>query len=154
MLYLGLWAGMLKNYCHICDQRLLIYRIAKFRSKIRIFKFGTKNALFGCFGQQFQKTIVIFEISALQFTLLQSLMQKIKALKFGTKNARFAYIGTGIWRYYCHIWNQHPGISLTTKFRETMKKHKFEKKTMSFAHQSLPTTHKLWDLGRLIFQKN
>ena len=57
MLYLGLWAGMLKNYCHICDQRLLIYRIAKFRSKIRIFKFGTRNALFGCFGQQFKKPL-------------------------------------------------------------------------------------------------
>ena len=53
MLYLGLWAGMLKNYYHICNQRPLIYLMAKFRVKNRILKFATKNALFGCFGQPF-----------------------------------------------------------------------------------------------------
>ena len=50
MLYLPLWAGMLKNYCHICNQRPPIYLMAKFRAKMRILKFGFKNALFGCFG--------------------------------------------------------------------------------------------------------
>ena len=49
MLYLPLWAGMLKNYCHICNQRPPIYLMAKFRAKMRILK-GFKNALFGCFG--------------------------------------------------------------------------------------------------------
>ena len=53
MLYLGHWAGMLKNYCHICNQRPPVYLMAKFRAKIRSFKFGIKNALFGIFGQQF-----------------------------------------------------------------------------------------------------
>ena len=53
MLYLGLWAGMLKNFCHICNQHPPIYLIAKFGAKIRIVKFGNKNALFGCFGQKF-----------------------------------------------------------------------------------------------------
>ena len=52
-LYLGLWVGMLKNYCHICNQRTPICLIAKFFTKIRIHKFGTKNALFGRFGKQF-----------------------------------------------------------------------------------------------------
>ena len=28
--------------------------------------------------------------------------------KFGTKNAWFGYFWTGIWKQYCHIWNQHP----------------------------------------------
>ena len=65
MLYLGLWGKMLKNYCHI---------MGKFYAKIRIRKFRTKNALFGCFGQPFLKTIVIFEISTLQVALLQSLV--------------------------------------------------------------------------------
>ena len=32
---------------------------------IRIRKFGTKNVLFECFGEQLWKSIVIFEISAL-----------------------------------------------------------------------------------------
>ena len=63
----------------------------KFYTKIRILKFGNKNALFGCFGQQLWKTIVIFEIRGLQFALWQSLVQKTKILKFGTKNVRFAY---------------------------------------------------------------
>ena len=76
MLYLGLWTGKLKNCCHICNQRPPICLIVKFCAKTRIFKFGTKNALFECFGQQFWKTIVIFEISILEFVLLQSLMQK------------------------------------------------------------------------------
>ena len=53
MLYLGLWAGMLENYCHICNQRAPICLTAKFPAKIRIVKFGTKNILFGHFGQQF-----------------------------------------------------------------------------------------------------
>ena len=76
MRYLGLWTGKLKNCCHICNQRPPICLIVKFCAKTRIFKFGTKNALFECFGQQFWKTIVIFEISILEFVLLQSLMQK------------------------------------------------------------------------------
>ena len=67
---------MLKNYYHIYNQRRPICLIAKFRSKIRILKFGTKNALFGCFGQQFCKTIIIYEINSLEFALLQRLAQK------------------------------------------------------------------------------
>ena len=50
MLYFRLWAGMLKNYCHICNQRPPIYLISKFCAKMRTLKFGFKNALFGCFG--------------------------------------------------------------------------------------------------------
>ena len=38
-----------------------------FPAKIRFLKFGTKNALFRCFGQPFSKTIVILEISSLEF---------------------------------------------------------------------------------------
>ena len=43
-------AGMLKNYCHISNQRPPNFLIVKFRAKIRILKFGIK---IGCFGQQF-----------------------------------------------------------------------------------------------------
>ena len=79
-LYLGLWAGMLKNCCHICNQHSPTYLIVKFCPKIRILKFGTKNVLSGCFGQQFWKTTVIFEISGLLLALLQRLVQKTKSL--------------------------------------------------------------------------
>ena len=87
---------MLKNYCHIYNQRPSICVIAKFRAKTRIPKFGTKKVLFGSFGQQFRKTIVLFATSALEFALLQSLVQKIKILISGTKNARFPYFWAGI----------------------------------------------------------
>ena len=43
--------------------------------KVKILKFGIKKALFWCFRDQFWKTIVIFKISALEFVLLQSLVQ-------------------------------------------------------------------------------
>ena len=108
---------MLKNYCNISNQRPPNCLIAKFRAKIRILKFRTKNTLFGCFGQQFWKTTVIFEVSTLEFALLQSFVQKIKILKFRTKNARFPNFGTRIWKWYCYIWNQRPRISLVSKIK-------------------------------------
>ena len=94
---------MLKNYCHISNQRPPNCLNAKFGVKIRI-KFGIKNVFFGCFGKQFWKTIVIIKISALKFAVLQNLEQKRKILKIGTKNARFPYFGTGTSKYYCHMW--------------------------------------------------
>ena len=42
------------------------------------------------FGPEIENTIVIFEISVLEFVLLQSFLQK-KILKLGTKNALFGY---------------------------------------------------------------
>ena len=80
---------MLKNYCHICNQRPPVYQTARFRAKLRFFKFETKNTLLGCLGQQFRKTILISEIGAPRLALLQNLVQKIKYFLFGTKNARF-----------------------------------------------------------------
>ena len=52
---------------------------------IRIFNFGIKNVLFGCFGEQLWKSVVIFVISALLFVLKRSLVQKKKSLNFGLK---------------------------------------------------------------------
>ena len=117
----GFWTGMLKNFCHICNQRPPIFLIAKFCVRIRILKFGTKNALFECFGQQFRKIIAIFAVSILKFASLQSLMQKIKILKFGTKSVRFPSFRAGIWKCYCHIWEQPPRICLDVKFGAKIK---------------------------------
>ena len=116
---------MLKKYCHISNQYPPNCLIAKFRTKFRILKFGTKNTLFGCFGQQFWKTIVIFENSTLEFDLLQSFVQKKKKkkknLKFGAKNAKCPDFRAGIWIYYCHIWNQRPRICLAAKIGAKIK---------------------------------
>ena len=54
---------------------------------MNILKSWTKNALFGWFGLQFQKTIVILQVSALEFVFLQSLAQKMKILKLRTFKA-------------------------------------------------------------------
>ena len=131
-LYLGLWNGMLKNYWHIYNQRPPICLIAKFRAKIRIPKFGTKNALFGCFGQQFWKTFVIFASSALNFAFF--FLQKIKKLKFGPKNARFPYIGTGILKHYCNTRSQRPHNYLVVKFGAKIKVLKFGTKNASYTY--------------------
>ena len=48
--------------------------MAKFRERIKILKFETKNVFFSCFEQVSWKAIVIFEISALRF--VSSLVQK------------------------------------------------------------------------------
>ena len=120
---------MLKNYCHICNQRPPIFLIAKFCARIRILKFGTKNALFECFGQQFRKIIVIFAVSVLEFASLQSLMQKIKILKLGTKSVRFPPFRAGIWKSYCHIWMQPPRICLDVMFGAKIKIFKLEPTT-------------------------
>ena len=88
-----------------------IWLIANFGAKIKILKFRTKNALIGCSGQQLRKTIVIFEISTLQFAYLQNL-QKTKMPKFGTKNALSGYFWARILKNYRHIWNQHSRIYL------------------------------------------
>ena len=39
------------------------------------------------FGLEISKTIVIFEITTLEFVYLQNFLKKIKIPKFGTKNA-------------------------------------------------------------------
>ena len=78
---------MFKSYCHICNQHTPICLITTFRVKIRVVKFGNKNALRGCFGEQFVKAIVLFVISALEFALIGMFGAETKILKFGTNNA-------------------------------------------------------------------
>ena len=57
------WARIWKKYCHIWNH-LRFFPDAKFLVKMKILKSRTKNALFGCFEQQFWTTILIaiFEI--------------------------------------------------------------------------------------------
>ena len=145
-----------------------------FIEKQNIFKLGTKSVFFGCFGQQFRKTILTFEINTIEFALLQCFLQNLKFLnlgpkvslfwgwnlkillsylkstssnlshcivccknkiyRFGTKNAWLGYFGTGSWKLYCHIWNQHPQICLIAKFCEIIKILKFGSKNALFGY--------------------
>ena len=54
--------------------------------------------------------------------------------KFGTKNAWFMYFWAGIWKQYCHIWNQYPRICLVAKFSKKAKKPKFGTKNAWFMY--------------------
>ena len=60
---------------------------AKTKTKMPIFR--TKNALWGIFELEFEKAIVIFEMSTLEYVILQNFAKEIKMPKFGTKNALF-----------------------------------------------------------------
>ena len=107
-----------KNFCHIWNQFPRICLISKILKKKNRKTFGITNALFW-FSRNFWKTTVIFEISSLEFVLLESFVQKIKIPKFGTKNSDF---GAGILKYCSHIWNQPPRICLLTMFDPNKKK--------------------------------
>ena len=121
MLCIGLWAGMLKSYCHIWNQRPPIYLMGKFRAKIscKNLYIWNQNFLFRCFGQQHRKTFVIFEISVLQFALLQSFVQKIKIWdqNLGPKMPDLRIFGLELE----HIWNRYPQICLIAKVCEILK---------------------------------
>ena len=56
--------------------------------------------------------------------------------KFGTKSALFGYFWAGIWKNYCHIWNQHLRISVIVKICEETKIAKFRTQNTSFGYFS------------------
>ena len=58
-------------------------------------KFGCKNALYWCFGLEFQKTIVIFEISFLKFVKNESLTH---TMNFGIEYTFFKGLGSTFWK--------------------------------------------------------
>ena len=54
------WAAILKNHCHVWNQRPRICLIAKFGSKTKNFKFGPKMPDFRILGLELEIIIVIF----------------------------------------------------------------------------------------------
>ena len=128
-------AAILKNHCHIWNQHPRICLVAKFRAKKnkKILNLGPIMSDFHILGLELENIIVIFEISVLEFPLLQSLV-KINFLTFGTKNALFEYFSAGIWKWYCHISNQHPRIYLSATFCEKTKTPKFGIKNALFGY--------------------
>ena len=83
------WAGTRKSYFFYIST--LKFFQTKFCPKIKIFKFGTKLVLIGCFGLEFQKTNVEFQISILEFVKMLSFVQKQKSFKLGTRNTLLRY---------------------------------------------------------------
>ena len=63
----------------------------------------TKLPCLGMFRLQFQKTIVIFEISTLKFSKVQNFVQNVKVLKYWIKITLFEYFWAGVSKNYCNI---------------------------------------------------
>ena len=112
---------------HVWIQQVQISETAKFRAK-KTFTPGTKTALFECFRVEFEKTIVIFEISTIEFCTIQSSTWNKKTLSLRPKLAYWA----AILKQYCHIWNQHPRICGIAKFNPKQKNFKLGTKIVLF----------------------
>ena len=124
-----------KIYCHILNQLFWIFQISKFCEKVKIFKFGSKNSLFGCFAQHFCKAFVIFNINTIKFVLLRSLVQKLKSLNSGPKIPDFGYFSMKFENTnYCYIKNPRPRVLLIEKFRVRIKMPKFGTKNNLFVY--------------------
>ena len=61
------WTRIWKHYCHIWNVHTRICLGEKFRKKTKMPKFGTKMPYLGTFGLEFEKAIVISDISTLEF---------------------------------------------------------------------------------------
>ena len=82
-LCLGIWAGMLKNYCHICNQSRPICLIAKFCGKVRAGKFGTKNL--GVLGSNVEKPLSYLQSAYLNLSYCKVWWKKQQSLNSGPK---------------------------------------------------------------------
>ena len=105
-----------------------------FPCKIKIPKFGTKNALFWYFWTGILKKYYHNWNQCPWIFLIAKFGAKTKILIFGTKNALFGYFKTRIWEQYSHIWNQRPWICIVVKFWEKMKMSKFGSKNALFGY--------------------
>ena len=85
-------------------------------------------------GQNFQKTIVIFEIITLKIGKFQNLLKKQKMLKFRSKKELFGYIWDKILKNYCHITSQDLKICQIGKSREKAKMPKLWTKNALFGY--------------------
>ena len=95
----------MKKYYYIWNPHPRIFLIANFREKVKMPKFGTKNAIFGYFGARIHTWY-----QHPQNCLIANFCYGTEMPKFGTKNAFFVDFWVIILKNYCHIWNQHPRI--------------------------------------------
>ena len=77
MLHLGIFGlEFEKSYCHIWNQHPQICVIAKFGVKSKSLNLGQKVPNLRNFGLEFEKIIIMLQISVLEFVLLQTFVSK------------------------------------------------------------------------------
>ena len=93
MLYFGVF------YCHISNQHPRICLISKFRAKIKILKFGIKNAWLEVFlGWKLAKLGWKLSYLKLRHSILYDckFRVRVKVFNFGIKNTLFGHFWNGI----------------------------------------------------------
>ena len=87
MPYLGIFGKEIQESIAIFGMSTLDFvKLRNFVKKMKMLKFGTKNAWFGYFwARNSKKTIVVFEISTLKFVRLRNFVKKWKCLNVGPK---------------------------------------------------------------------
>ena len=89
----------------------------------------------GIFGLELENSILIFQISTLEFVWLQNVVWKRKCLNYGPKISYLGFFLENFKKNYCHIWNKHPEICLIQKFcKKRTKMIKFGTKDASFGY--------------------
>ena len=94
---------------------------------IKSLKFKTENALFRYFGEQIEKDIAIFVITALK---VESFLQNIRNFNLGPTLSSLDWHLKNYW----HIWNQDPGICWNAKFQAKVQNPKFSSNNTLFDH--------------------
>ena len=135
--------------------------------KIKIPKFGSKNALFGYFWAKILKNCYHIWNQHLRICLVAAFYKKTKIPKFGTKNAVFGYFWPKMFyldifqlefeNNYCYILNQHPRICLIIKFCKKTQKHLIWGPKMSYLcifGLELLKTIVIFEISTLKFAKN
>ena len=88
-IFLG-WNSKMPLDCGILHQHPQIFLNAKFQTKIKILKFGTKTALIGYFRLEFQKLMSYLKS-------VSSIIQKQGNFKLGSQNTLFRYFWAAIY---------------------------------------------------------
>ena len=92
---------------------------SNFCKKIKMHKFGIKNAFFGYFWSWILKKLLLyFKWAPSNMSNCKNSLKKKclhlgpKMLHLGTKSASLGDFWAGIWKQYCRIWSQYPYVSL------------------------------------------
>ena len=143
-IYLFFLVGIWKEYCHIWNQHPQIFLFAKFPGKIKIPKFGTKDALLGYFRARNLKSYCHIWKQHLRICWIAKFCEENKMPKFGSKNVLFEYSWPK--RVYLGIFGLELKIKLLSylksapsnlsicKISQRNKKHKFGTKNVWFGY--------------------
>ena len=120
-IFLG-WNSKMSLDCGILHQHPQIFLNAKFQTKIKILKFGTKTALIGYFRLEFQKLMSSWKSVSSNLLTCKVSSKNKETLDLGPKISYLGIFGLQFIKNYYQIFNQHPRICEKIKFHPKQKK--------------------------------